>query len=158
MKMMCFGIMRNCAKVTQYICDKPNILSPFMITINKVVHNNDDIISLCIPLIIKSVFKGTNNFFDFIINNATKQQLNKIYDIVKDTKFNNELLDNIDNKEKEENKVSSNFNLISTECITNTASYLTKDEIKNFKLTCFEFSIIALQELVKCQIFSLNTN
>eukprot|EP01083_Nonionella_stella_P249144 861807_1 len=114
--------------------------------------DNTDLISLYTTQIIENVFNGQQHLIQFIIDNASNEQLRQIYDIIKDVSLQ------CDVHNAKEQKRPNYFKRLSEESVLNILSFLSDKDVNNCKSVCLEFSIIALDEMKKYSLYVLNAN
>eukprot|EP01084_Bolivina_argentea_P246572 412633_1 len=115
------------------------------------LQNMDDIaIASCSHNVLKLIGSNTD-LLTFIISHSNKGQLTKIYNMFKTetTKYNND---------KIIYPLCTSLLSSSKAAISHICSFLTRDEIINFKLTSCRISIICLETMQKISIGVCNTN
>eukprot|EP01084_Bolivina_argentea_P252160 423190_1 len=101
---------------------------------------------------IVGLFGGIQQLFVFITNNCDSNKIHSMYEIIRQI--------HVEYQHKSEqpinltNNINTNtsFNLISNESITNICGFLTKNDIKLFKLCSRRISIVCLNKLYYAMI------
>eukprot|EP01083_Nonionella_stella_P123125 370805_1 len=142
--------------------------------LNRSINDSNDITLQQCLLEIADVFKGHHNFFYFISNFASKQEIDEVHDLLQTVKIKHES----SNKEEQDNGSSSMdisndlnedddyephsdtnlFNLLPTESISHICSFLDRSSIKDFKGMSRRLGVICLEEQTKIRVSVFNAN
>eukprot|EP01084_Bolivina_argentea_P097466 175202_1 len=139
---------------------------------NRLMNNiNDNILKQCLPSILE-LFNTNNNIkwlLQLLTKNANLEQIQSMNKIISQQKrkFDEENKNNLHHDQSTDIEMKDNINtsnnnntisLLPNECISHICGYLDKNNIKSFKLTSRQNSIVCLQEMDKISIGVYNTN
>eukprot|EP01084_Bolivina_argentea_P080146 145213_1 len=119
--------------------------------------SDDSISNESLQLIMHIIFSNRKEMIKYLCKNVNlnQQQLNNIYQILKNDMNNNGIYSTCTSHIKSQSSIPY-FNILSTLSIANICSYLTKTDILSFKNTCITIAIQCLNEMKKCKIRVFN--